>query len=409
MTGIAWPELRQQMIEMSRHDVDWRGGRAALHVYYPGEDVLNVAREAYAMFMCENALAPAAFPSLASMERDIIEATLCLFQANTGAAGNMTSGGTESILLAMKAARDWSKRFRAEINGRGEIVMPRTAHPAFEKAAQLLGLNVVKVNVGADYRAHADALADAVTEKAIMLVASAPCFPYGTIDPIDQIGRIALERGIWLHVDACIGGFLAPFAKKLGYDMPDFDFSLPGVRSISADLHKYGYAPKGASVVLYSQSDFHKFQSTEFSDWPKGRYFTPTVAGTRPGGAVAAAWAVMHYLGEAGYVSLASRVMETWRKYMVGIEEIPALSVVGAPHLAIVAFTSEIVDIAVVARQLVENGWYISRIADPPGIHQVVNLAHEPVVEKYLTDLSGAVAKVGAHPSRVRDDSVVTY
>jgi sphinganine-1-phosphate aldolase len=397
------------MGEMRRDDVDWRNGRAALHVYYPGEDVLDVARQAYAMFMCENALAPAAFPSLAKMERDIVDATLALFQAPAGAAGSITSGGTESIVLAMKAAREWSKHSTVQIRGTPEIVMPRSAHPAFEKAAQLLGLNVIKVVVGLDYRACPDAMAKAITDKTIMLVASAPCFPYGTIDPVGEIARLAHKRGLWLHVDACIGGFLAPFAKKLGYNVPAFDFSLTGVCSISADLHKYGYAPKGASVVLYSQSEFHKCQTTEFNDWPKGKYFTPTIAGTRPGGAIAAAWAVMHYLGDVGYTTLTSRVMRTWQKYLLGVAEIPTLSVLGPPDLAIFAFTSNTVDMACVAAELMKGKWYISRIAEPPGIHQVVNLAHEPIVEEYLADLKLAAAKATGVQTRLDHDCVVTY
>jgi glutamate/tyrosine decarboxylase-like PLP-dependent enzyme len=407
--GLGWSELRQRMMEMRHDDVDWRNGRAALHVYYPGDDVLDVARQAYAMFMCENALAPAAFPSLARMERDIINATCCLFRAQPGADGNVTLGGTESILLAMKAARDWSRGVRSRIGGVPEVVMPRTVHPAFDKAAQFLGLNVVKVPVGPDYRACPDRIANALTARTVMLVASAPCFPYGTIDPVDQIARIAVERGIWLHVDACIGGFIAPFAKKLGYDIPDFDFSLPGVCSISADLHKYGYAPKGASVILYSNAEFHKFQTTEFSDWPKGKYFTPTVAGTRPGGALAAAWAVMHYLGEVGYTALTCRVMKTWRKYLSGVSAIPSLCVVGQPHVAIVSFTSEAIDMPAVARELSSKKWYISRIAEPPGIHQVVSLAHEEIVEKYLGDLRRATTKVGKARTRVVCEPVVTY
>jgi sphinganine-1-phosphate aldolase len=409
MTGVDWPTLRQRMGELRRDDVDWRNGRAALHVYYPGEDVLDVARQAYAMFICENALAPAAFPSVARMERDIVDATLALFHAPAGSAGSITSGGTESIVLAVKAAREWSKLSRVQIRGTPEIVMPRSAHPAFEKAAQLLGLNVVKVPVGLDYRACPEAMREAITQKTIMLVASAPCFPYGTIDPIDEMARIARQRGLWLHVDACIGGFLAPFAKKLGYNLPAFDFSIAGVCSISADLHKYGYAPKGASVVLYSRSEFHKCQTTEFNDWPKGKYFTPTIAGTRPGGAIAAAWAVMHYLGDVGYTTLASRVMRTWQRYLSGIAEVPTLSVLGPPHLAVFAFTSNSVDMATVAAELTKGRWYVSRIAEPPGIHQVVNLAHEPIVEEYLVDLRLAAVNATGIKARVDRNAVVTY
>jgi glutamate/tyrosine decarboxylase-like PLP-dependent enzyme len=397
------------MLDMSRRDVDWRGGRSALHVYYAGDDVLSVARDSYAMFMSENALAPAAFPSLTTMENEVVDATLHLFHAPDGAMGNLTSGGTESILLAMKAARDWSVKFKKKAARTPEVVLPRTAHPAFDKAAQYLGVKTVRVPMGADYRADSMALAAAVTDKTIMLVASAPALPYGLIDPIVDIADVAQEHDVWLHVDACIGGFIAPFAKKLGYPIPVFDFAVPGVRSISADLHKYGYAAKGASVVLYSCADFGKYQSTEFYNWPKGKYYTPTLAGTRSGGAIAAAWAVLHYLGEAGYLALTSRVMQTWRKYLAGISAIPELYLVGVPHLAIFSFGSKIVDIFAVAQKLSERHWYISRISEPHGIHQMVNLAHESIVEEYLHDLSAAVAQTRSAALRVDCLEVTTY
>lgn len=407
-TGTCWEELKARMLKLRQQDVDWRHGRSPLLVYYAGEDVLAVARDAYSLFMSENALAPAAFPSLARMEHDLIEMALDLFHAAADATGSFTSGGTESILLAMKAARDYSAD-RIGRNGPAEVILPRTAHPAFDKAAQILGLETVRVDVGSDYRASPDALASAVTDKTVMLVGSAPAFPYGLIDPVSEIAELARERNIWLHVDACVGGFLAPFAKTLGFEIPDFDFSIPGVRSISADLHKYGYAAKGASFILYSHSDFHRYQHTVFSDWPKGKYFTSTLAGTRPGGAIAAAWAVVHYLGESGYLELTSRVMSTWRRYLTGIATIPDLCVVGSPHLAIFSCTSNTVDMFSVADKLSLRGWYMSRLSEPRGIHQVVNIAHESIVDEYLHDLATAVQQVRGLPIRRENEEVTTY
>jgi sphinganine-1-phosphate aldolase len=408
-SGASWDELKRRMLDMSRHDVDWRGGRAALHVYYAGDDVLAVARDAYAMFMSENALAPAAFPSIATMERDIAGAALDLLHAPDGAVGYVTSGGTESILLAMKAARDWSRNGRGSNGSPPEVVLPRSAHPAFDKAAQYLGIKPVRVPTAANYRADSVLMAAAITENTIMLVASAPALPYGLMDPVADIAHVALEHDVWLHVDACVGGFIAPFAKKLGYSMPVFDFGVRGVRSISADLHKYGYAAKGASVVLYADADFAKYQSTEFVDWPKGKYYTPTLAGTRSGGVIAAAWAVLHYLGEDGYLALTSRVMRTWRRYVEGIRAIPELYVIGAPDLAIVSFGSNVVDIFAVSQVLSQRQWYVSRITEPKGIHQMVNPAHEAIVDEYLDDVTAAIAQVRASAARVDCLEVTTY
>lgn len=400
------------MSEMRRDDVEWRRGRSALHVYYAGDEVLQIARDAYAMFMSENALAPAAFPSLARMEQAILDASLALLNAPPAAAGSLTSGGTESIILAVKAARDWSlARDPRRDSTSCEILLPRTAHPAFDKAAHFLNVTAVRVAVGADGRAHLPSLKAAITDRTIMIVGSAPSLPYGAVDPIRAIAKLAQERDLWCHVDACIGGFFAPFARKLGYPIPDFDFAVPGVRSMSADIHKYGYAAKGASTILYANRDDLQFQSTEFANWPKGRYFTPTMLGTRPGGAVAAAWAVMHHLGEEGYLDLASRVMRAWRAYLDGVRDIPDLAIVGSPDLAVVPLTSASarVDIFAVAEELGRRGWYASRISEPPGIHLMVNLAHEFAVDDYLDDLARAVERARRESIQAIRREVVTY
>jgi glutamate/tyrosine decarboxylase-like PLP-dependent enzyme len=410
-TGTSWEDLRARMSELRRRDVGWREGRAALHVYYAGDDVLNVAREAYGMFMMENALAPLAFPSLAEMERELVGAAIDLFRGSPDASGSLTSGGTESTFLALKAARDWTRASRPGVQEPYEIVLPRTAHPAVEKAAHYLGMTIKRVSATASLETDVRGLFDAVGPRTVMVVASAPNFPYGMVDPVREIARRALERDLWCHVDACIGGFLAPFARKLGHNIPEFDFGLPGVRSMSADLHKFGYAAKGASLVLFSHRDHARFQGTEFSDWPKGRYFTPTMLGTRPGGATAAAWAVMNYLGEEGYLRLAARVMNVWREYAARVQRLPELEIIGTPHLAVLSFGSmnEEVDIFAVANELVERGWYISRLAEPAGIHQIINLAHEAVIDRYFDDVESAIRKVYRDSVRARDRDVVTY
>jgi sphinganine-1-phosphate aldolase len=406
--GESWPALQAKMHSMRRDDVDWRRGKAPLHIYHPGDDAAAVVREAYCMFMSENALSAAAFPSLERMEQDVVGAAIGLLHGPASAAGSITSGGTESIILAVKAAR----RRAADRLGdgrRGEILLARTAHPAFDKAADLMGLDVVRVPTGADRRAEPRVFGDAVTDRTVLMAASAPSLPFGLIDPVEELSEVAMRHDVWLHVDACIGGFIAPFARRLGYSIPRFDFSLPGVRSISADLHKFGYAAKGASTILYRRRSDHGLQSFRFYDWPKGRYDTATLLGTRSGGAIAAAWAIIHYLGETGYLELTDRVMKLRDRFVAGILAIDGLSLVARPHLSVLAYTSPSYDIAAVGDQLQLRGWYVSRTADPPGIHQTINPVHEGAIDDYVADLAAAAREVKQHALVGRDAEVLTY
>ena len=243
--GSSWKDVRQALVDAGRDDVDWRDARTAVYVFNPGEDVMQVAKEAYAIYQSENGLGMAAFPSIRDMEQDVVSMGLGLLGAPEEACGNITSGGTESIVLAVKACRDQAAAAGRDVAG-ARIVVPRSAHPAFDKAARYLGLEVVRVPIAKDFTADVDAMSSAIDARTIMLVGSAPCFPYGVVDPIAQLGAVAEANDLWLHVDACVGGYFAPFARMNGVVLPDFDFSVPAVRSMSADLHKYGYAAKGA-------------------------------------------------------------------------------------------------------------------------------------------------------------------
>jgi glutamate/tyrosine decarboxylase-like PLP-dependent enzyme len=310
----------------------------------------------------------------------------------------MTSGGTESILMAIKAHRDRARAERPEVRA-PEMVLPITAHPAFEKAAHYFDVRPVHIPVGDDYRVDVDAARAAITENTILLVGSAPCYPYGKIDPIPALAALARERGIGCHVDACVGGFLLPFLARLGYDIPAWDFSVPGVTSISADLHKYGYSSRGASTVMYSDRELRRHQFFTYPDWPGGLYASPTMAGSRPGGAIAASWAVMNYLGEEGYLRLADTVMKTARRLMDGVNAIPGLRVIGQPDASVFSLGAEGFDIYAVGDAMDARGWHIDRQQLPPKLHLVVTPAHEPVADVFLADLAAAaesVAREGA-------------
>ncbi len=388
-TGVKWADLDVQLDEARAGDVDWRGGRIGVYIHYGGEDVLEVAKKAYLKFFSENGLGPKAFPSLERFERDVIAMTVGLFNGGPGACGAMTTGGTESIFLAVKAARDWSRAHRP-VKGVAEIVVPETAHPAFNKAAYFYDMQVRRVPVGADYRANAEATAAAIGANTIMLVGSAPAYPHGVMDPIADLAELAGRHDLWMHVDACVGGFIAPFARMLGEPIEAFDFSLPAVRSISADLHKYGYAAKGASTITYRDAESFAFQAYEFDEWPRGKYSTNTLVGTRAGGAIAAAWAVMNYLGESGYMDVTRRILAIRKALEAGVGEL-GLSVWGQPQLGILTYGTRELDMGVISDRIAERNWFVGRLVEPPGIHLMLNLTHEPVTAEYLADLKWAV------------------
>ena len=395
--GCTREDVAAALRDARAGDVAWRDGRVWSLVYDAGEDVAAVAREAYLAFFAENGLGRLAFPSLARFEREVVEMMAGLLGAEA-AWGAMTSGGSESILLAVKTARD---RAQAEHPAPGppEMVLPLTAHPAFDKAAQYFGVRAVRTPVGPDFRADVAAMRAVMTDRTVLLVGSAPPWPHGVIDPIPAIAALAHERGLSMHVDACLGGCFLPFLRRLGRPVPPFDFTLEGVTSMSADLHKYGFAAKGASVVLYRDEAAWRHQPFTV-DWPGGRYVSPSMAGTRPGGAIAAAWAVMQYLGEAGYLKLVERAMRATDALIAGIQGIAGLRVLGRPDMSVFAYAADGLDVVALGEALTERGWYVNRMPDPPSIHLKVDPMHERVVAAYLADLKEVVRRVRAGRER---------
>ena len=402
--GSAKEAILARMASLRDQDVNWRAGRAWSLVFNAGADVSDLLQAAYTMFFAENGLNPTAFPSLRRFETDVVAMTAHLLGASSAdqeIVGNMTSGGTESLLLAVKTARDWARARRPAIHA-PEMVLPVTAHPALAKAGHYFGVRPVYVPVRADFRADVRALAAAITPNTILLVGSAPSYPQGVVDPITELAQVAQARGLLLHVDACVGGMMLPFARRLGYPIPPFDFSLPGVTSLSVDLHKYGYAAKGASVILYRGSDLRRYQFFVQTAWPGGIYPSPTMTGTRPGGAIAAAWAVMNYLGEAGYVNLAAQVMATARKLKLGIQAIPGLHVLSDPDMSVLAIGAEHLDIYDLGDELTQAGWHLDRQQSPPSLHLTVTMAHVAVANQFLHDLAQAAQKVSQPDVRRR-------
>ena len=395
------------MRELSSCDVDWRAGRVPLYVFKASDEVTALGRDAFVEFFTENALGGRrAFHGLKRMEDDVVDIGLSLLRAPDGAAGYFTTGGSESIVCAVKACRDFVRRARGRAALCGNLVLPASAHPAFNKAAALMDLELRRIPLRADFRADVAAMARAIDADTIMLVGSAPCFPYGAIDPIPELGVLALERNVWLHVDACVGGYLAPFVARAGYPVPPFDFSVPGVQSMSADLHKFGFCPKPASTVLYRSEAQAASQPFVMDDWPSGRFATATIAGTRPGGAVAGAWAVLHGLGEHGYVATARSIMELVAAYRAGIEAL-GLTVLGSPDLSILSFTSRDVDMLAVGERMATRGWLPGLVREPPAMHLMLSMLHAPALDDYLRDLRTSVEE--ARTARPGTRASVTY
>ncbi|WNG34815.1 aspartate aminotransferase family protein [Archangium violaceum] len=391
--GLSHQDVLARMREMRTEDAHWKEGRTWSLVYNAGEDVRRVAAEAYTEFMSENGLSPLAFPSLRRFESEVLAIGAELFHGDT-ATGTMTSGGTESILMAVKTARDFALAERGI--SEPEMVMPASVHPAFQKAAHYFGVKPINVPVGPDFRADVAAMRAAINPRTVLVVGSAPSYPQGVIDPISELAALAQEKGVLFHVDACLGGFLLPFAKRLGYDIPDFDFAVPGVTSLSADLHKYGYAAKGASLILYRSPELRRYQFFTYTGWSGGIYASPSMAGTRPGGAIAAAWAVLKYLGEEGYLRLARTVLDTAKLLREGIAAIPGLKLLGKPSLSVFAFSSDTLDIYALGDAMEARGWKLDRQMMPPALHLMVTPAHAAVVEPFLADLRACAASLSS-------------
>jgi sphinganine-1-phosphate aldolase len=391
-TGMQADSVLTEMRTLRERDVKWQEGKTWSLVYNAGEEVTALLKEAYTLFFSENALNPMAFPSLKQFEAEVISMTAGLLGGGEAAAGNMTSGGTESLLMAVKTARDWA-RATDPTNTAPEMILPATAHPALDKAAHYFDVRPVRIPVGPDFRADVQAARAAITPRTILMVGSAPSYPQGVIDPIPELASIAKENGLLFHVDACVGGFMLPFVRRLGYPVPDFDLSVPGVTSISVDLHKYAYAAKGASVILYRNRDLRRYQFFVSTGWSGGIYASPTMAGTRPGGAIAAAWAVMRYLGEEGYLALADTVMHTVTTLRAGIEAIDGVEVLGDPAMSILAIGSDRLNVYEIADGLTQRGWHLDRQQFPPSLHLTVTHAHAKVADRFLADLAQAVAE----------------
>jgi sphinganine-1-phosphate aldolase len=402
--GLDQTEVFEKLKSFSANDLDWRSGKIFGYVFDPGKKIMEVGKKAYSMFLTENGLDFSSFPSLLNLEKNLVSMGATHLGGDAEVAGNFTSGGTESILLAVKTARDHYRKIRPEIK-LPEMILPTTAHAAFHKAAHYFDVQVVPVPVDDNtFRVDPDKVAKAVTHNTILLVGSAPSYAHGVVDPIEELGQIALKNNLLLHVDACMGGFLLPYLKRLGEAIPTFDFSVDGVTSISMDLHKYAYCPKGASLVLYRNRELRKSQIFAFSRWTGYTMVNMAIQSSKSGGPMAAAWAVLNYVGDAGYLEIARKKLAATRKIIAGIAAIPQLKLLSKPHMCLVAFTSETIDVFKLIDEINNRGWYVqpalSYANSPANIHLSINTNNVGREEAFLKDLRECVKITTAAPPR---------
>ncbi len=395
--------ILEEIRELERRETArWRDGYVSGAVYHGDPEHIAFLNEAYAITSQTNPLHSDLWPSIAKYEAEIVSMTANMLGAQEArdaqVCGAVSSGGTESIMLAMRSYRDWARETKGITSP--ELVVPTTAHAAFDKSAQFFGIKLVKVPVGPDFRADVTATKRAINRHTICVVGSAISFPHGVIDPIEELSELARKRGIAFHTDACLGGFILPWAKKLGYDIPAFDFRLPGVTSMSVDTHKYGYAAKGTSVVLYRNYDLRHYQYYKVADWPGGLYFSPTFAGSRPGALSAVCWAAMMSMGERGYIEATRNILETGATIRDGIRAMPELKVLGDP-LWVIAFGSDELDIYRIMDFMTKRGWNLNGLHKPPSVHLAVTLRHTQngVASRFLNDLRAAIEHTKGHPT----------
>ncbi|MCA9534635.1 MAG: aspartate aminotransferase family protein [Myxococcales bacterium] len=409
--GYDKQQVLAQMESFRHRDADWHKGRTWSLVYSAGDEHSAFLKQAHNLFFSENGLNPMAFKSLKRFETDTVAALVKLLHGPETAVGTLNSGGTESILLAMHTYRERSRRTKPWVRT-PEVVLPTTAHPAFDKAAHYFGIRLRKAPIGPDFRVDVAALRRLINRNTAAVVVSAPHYCQGVVDPVEEVAAITRAKSIPLHVDACVGGLMLPWVERLGWPVPLWDFRVDGVTSISADLHKYGYAAKGASVVLYRSMDYLKDQFFVATDWPGGVYASANIPGTRPGGPIAAAWATLMAIGEDGYLELTRQALDVREKLIAGVRATPGVHVMGEPVGTLVTFGSDdekALPIFAVADLLAEKGWHLDRHQNPNCIHATCSAGNVQSVDEFVEDMQWAVSEVRANPALAEQGDAAMY
>ena len=407
--GQASSQILDQLDTFKEHDPEYKNGKVWSLVYYIDEAHQDFLKESYFKYSCENGLNPTAFKSLKKFESEIIAATANILNGTEEVCGVVTSGGTESCLMAVKTYRDMAKDKRGV--KKPEMIIPESAHVAWYKASEYFGVKIRMIPLLEDLTPDLKKMKKLINRNTVMILGSAPEYPHGTIDPIEEMAALAQKHNIPMHVDACVGGFILPFMEMNGVDIPKWDYQVPGVTSISADIHKYGYAAKGASTITYRNLDYLKYQMFVQPNWSGGVFASSALLGTRPGGAYAAAWATLQYFGIDGYKKLADETWQAVSKLKEGVATIPELEIMGKPMGPLFAYKSidPSVNIYAVGDQMDAKGWQVNRNQKPNGLHAMVTAQHLKVVDQYLADLKECVAIVKANPELANQGGAATY
>ena len=396
VSGIAKDSVLDALREMQTRDLPFETAKFNLLTPYADDSFYDVGLRAMDMFSHYNASLARYIPSVAEVMRDLTDIAMSLQNAPEGAGAAITSGGTESIFTAMWAARDYWRAQNSTSTAVPEVIAASTVHAAFQKSAHLLGLKLVMTEFDEAFRCRPGDIEERIGQATAMIVGSAPAYPHGVFDPIADLSDLAVRRGVWLHVDACVGGYVSPFAEKLGIDIPPYDFRLPGVRSMSADLHKHAYAPKGVSTLIYRDADLLNYQSHTSEGWAFGAYRSTGFPGSRPSHVMAAAWAILHHLGEEGYLGLVRRMYAARDRLMQEIAAIPGMRILGAPESNVFAFTSDCYDPHAVAEEMATRGWYLARIRSPRGLHIQCDPFDGDMIDRAMAALRDCVDVVAA-------------
>ncbi|GAB5592627.1 Dihydrosphingosine phosphate lyase [Umbelopsis nana] len=408
--GMSKEEVRENLKRFqSMEDVDWAGGRVSGAIYHGGDELTDICTEAYRMFSVSNPLHPEVFPGVRRMEAESVAMVLNMYHAPKTGCGVMTSGGTESIIMACKAYRDMGKDLKGIVDP--EMVIPETAHAAFMKAAGYFNIKLITVPVDpVTMKADVKRMGRAINRNTVMIVGSAVNFPHGIADDIVALGKLAKRHKIGLHVDCCLGSFVMPFLEKAGFPTTLFDFRVDGVTSISCDTHKYGFAPKGSSIVMYRHPAIRKYQYFLCADWTGGIYASPSVAGSRPGALIAGCWTALMTIGEAGYLDSCKKIVGARREIQAGVEEIPELFVLGNPIGPVISFAAkEPLNVYDVGDKMSKRGWNISALQNPAALHVSVTLLWVASAKQFVADLKEVVAGLVADPKSGNGNTAAMY